>query len=381
MKTVKRRLGGRIRSAQTRIVVSAVKKRNKYTWALRTLGALAVWLGLVAFGPQFRMQRFAEMLSTHAQIPVQVPTKPASPAQQKEIPEVGGVKKVNVNLVRLYVTVRDKHGAIVTNLQKSDFKVYEDGVEQKISFFSKDMTDPITLAMMIDTSGSEEYMLNAEKSTASRFLRDILKKDDLATVISFDSNVNLLADFTDNQDLLQAAVDKATINVPVALGPTSLNLPGTVLYDAIVQVCSGQLPSEAGRKALIITTDAEDEGSTNSLKNAIEAAQQANAVIHVLLIADRGGFFARGALYGGGSVAHEMAEETGGRLINVRNDNDLDKAFDQISEELRSQYIVAYYPANQTANGAYRKVKVATTTQGLKVLTREGYYAPTRSSE
>ena len=359
-----------------------MKKRNNYTRLLRTPGALAVWLAVVAFGPQFRMPRFATALSVHAapfQIPVQVPTK--KPAEPKEIPQVTGTTKINGNLVRLYVTVRDKHNAVVTNLQKEDFKVYEDGVEQKIAFFSKDMTDPITLAMMVDTSGSEYNMLNSEKATASRFLRDILKKDDLASVLSFDSNVNLLADFTDSQDILQSAIDKATINVPVAMGPTSLNLPGTVLYDAIVQVCTGQLPSEAGRKALIITTDAEDEGSTNSLKNAVEAAQHANAVIHMLLIVDRGGFFARGALYSGSMVAREMAEQTGGRVISIRSDNDLDKAFDEISEELRSQYIVAYYPANAAANGTYRKIKVETAQPGLKVLTREGYYAPAHASD
>lgn len=356
-----------------------MKKRNHYKRTARTLGALAIWLAFMTFGPQFGMHPFAEMLSAHAQIPVQIPTK-QPPAQQKEVPQVGGTTRINVNLVRLYVTVRDKHGAIATNLEQKDFKVYEDGVEQKIAFFSKDMTDPITLAMMIDTSGSEEYMLDAEKQTASRFLRDILKKDDLATVISFDSNVNLLADFTDSQDVLQNAIDKATINVPIALGPTSANLPGTVLYDAISQVCSGQLPTEAGRKALIITTDAEDEGSQQTLKGAIESAQEANAVIHVLLIADRGGFFARGAFYSGGSAAHEMAEQTGGRVIAVRNNDDLDKAFDQISEELRSQYIVAYYPANQNANGAYRKIKLEVP-QGLRALTREGYYAPSRASD
>lgn len=356
-----------------------MNKRNKYKRALRTLEVLAAWLALAAFGPEFKMPRFASTLSAYAapfQIPVQVPTK--QPPESKNIPQSNQVKKINVNLVRLYVTVRDKHGGIVTNLQKTDFKVYENGAEQKIAFFSKDMTDPITLAMMIDTSGSEEYMLNSEKDTATRFVRDILKKDDLATVISFDTTVRLLADFTDNQEVLQDAIDKATIDVPVALGPTNANLPGTVLYDAIVQVCSGQLPSEAGRKALIITTDAEDEGSTNSLKNAVEAAQQANAVVHVLLIADRGGFFGRGVFYGGQMAANEMAEQTGGRVISIRNNDDLDKAFDQISDELRSQYIVAYYPSNTAMDGSYRKIKVAAS-QGLRVLTREGYYAPNRS--
>lgn len=357
-----------------------MKKRNHFARALRTLGILAAGLGLVAFGPQFKMQQFAGMLSVHAapfQIPVQIP--PKKPTEPKDVPQVSGTKQINVNLVRLYVTVRDKHGAIVTNLQKDDFKVFEDGTEQKIAFFSKDMTDPITLAVMMDTSGSEQYMLDAEKATASRFLRDILKKDDLATVISFDTTVNMLADFTDNQEVLQAAIDKAEINAPVAAGPTSLNLPGTVLYDAIGQICSGKLPEEAGRKALIVLTDAEDEGSTQTLKGAVYDAQEANAVIHVLLIADRGGFFTRGTFYSGSMVAQEMAQQTGGRVVAVRNDNDLDKAFDEISQELRSQYVVAYYPANATANGAYRKIKVEAG-KDLKVLTREGYYAPGRSN-
>ena len=353
-------------------------KRNNYARALRTLGALAAWVALVAFGPQFRMARFAEALSAHAQIPVQIPTK-QPPAQQKEIPQVSGTTRINVNLVRLYVTVRDKHGAIVTNLQKSDFKVYEDGTEQKIAFFSKDMTDPITLAMMIDTSGSQEPLLNAEKDTAARFVRDILKKGDLATVISFDTTVRMLADFGDDQAVLQSAIDKAEINAPVEVDSDD-DTPGTVLYDAINQVCAAKMPSETGRKALIILTDAEDEGSSSTMKSAIYAAQEANAVIHVLLIADRMAYYRAGQMYTGGMVASEMSEQTGGRVISIRNNNDLDKAFDQISEELRSQYIVAYYPANTAANGTYRKIKVQTS-QGLKVLTREGYYAPTRASE
>jgi VWFA-related protein len=359
-------------------------KRNKYRLPVISLAAIAAGLALLALSSQFEMREIPFALAAEAaprpQIPVQIPEK-KKPGQSKEIPQIGGRKKINVNLVRLYVTVRDKHGAVVPNLEQKDFHVFEDGKEQKISFFSKDMNDPITLAMMVDTSGSEQDLLSAEKETASRFLRDILKKDDLATVISFDTTVNMLADFTDDQDTLQKAIDKAEINAPVALGPSSTPLPGTVLYDAINQVCADKLPTETGRKALIILTDAEDEGSTSTLKSAIYAAQQANAVIHVLLIADTGGFFMRGAMYSGGSVAHDMAYQTGGRVISVRNDNDLDKAFNQISQELRSQYIVAYYPTDTSANGGFRKIKVDTEQKDLKVLTRAGYYAPTTNGE
>lgn len=359
-------------------------KRNKYRLPVISFAAMAACLALLALSSQSVMREIPFAVAAEAaprpQIPVQIPEK-KKPGQSREIPQIGGTKKINVNLVRLYVTVRDKHGAIVPNLEQKDFHVFEDGKEQKISFFSKDMNDPITLAMMIDTSGSEQELLSAEKQTASRFLRDILKKDDLATVISFDTTVNMLADFTDDQDTLQKAIDKAEINAPVALGPSSTPLPGTVLYDAINQVCADKLPTETGRKALIILTDAEDEGSTSTLKSAIYAAQQANAVIHVLLIADTGGFFMRGAMYSGGSVAHDMAYQTGGRVISVRNDNDLDKAFNQISQELRSQYIVAYYPTDTSANGGFRKIKVDTEQKDLKVLTRAGYYAPTTNGE
>ena len=118
---------------------------------------------------------------SRAQIPVQIPVKKPDAQQKKQQQQPNeGVTHVTVNLVRLYVTVRDHHGAIIQNLEKKDFRVFEDGKEQTISFFSKDMTDPITLAMMIDTSGSEEDFLGAEKEAASRFLRDILRKDDLA---------------------------------------------------------------------------------------------------------------------------------------------------------------------------------------------------------
>ncbi|MFZ0213285.1 MAG: VWA domain-containing protein [Candidatus Acidiferrales bacterium] len=361
-------------------------------FAARTVFVAAVLLGLAAIAaPQIWMHGFGIVSAASRaaiaapgawpQIPVQIPVKkPKTADQTKDLPQTG-TTRIQVKLVRLYVTVRDKHGAIVPNLEEKDFHVYEDGTEQKIAFFSKDMTDPITLAMMIDTSGSQTNLLGAEKETASRFVRDILKKNDLVMALSFDSDVNMLADFTDDQEILQRAIEKAEINAPVAIGPTSQNTPGTVLYDAIYRVCNEKMPEEAGRKALIILTDAEDEGSTETEKNAILAAQDANAVIHVLLIAERAAYFMSGQMYTGGAVAHEMATQTGGRVISIRNNNDLDKAFDQISEELRSQYIVAYYPSNTTADGTFRKVKVETTDKDLHTLARAGYYAPSNANQ
>jgi VWFA-related protein len=371
------------------IVSIAMKTRRDYTMGVRLIASVAAcfFFATVAI-PQSWMQRLLPGLLAPAevyafQIPVQIPTqKPPTKQQEQNPPGTVGVTRVRVNMVRLYVTVRDKHNGIVPNLQKQDFKVFEDGKQQTIALFSNQMTDPLTLGMLIDTSGSQQGLLNAEKETAAEFLRKVMRKDDLAMVMSFDTELNLLADWTDNQQTLDDAIDKAEINVPIALGPApNLNQTGTALYDAIYQECRDKLASQTGRKAIIILTDAEDEGSQHTLDEAIMAAQQANTVVHILLIANRAAYFMSGQMYSGGMVANRIAKDTGGRVISIRGEKDLDKAFQEISDELRSQYIVGYYPTNTSANGSFRAVKVETTQEGLRVLTRKGYYAPSSESQ
>ncbi|HKW90186.1 MAG TPA: VWA domain-containing protein [Candidatus Acidoferrales bacterium] len=358
-----------------------MKTGGDYTLSvLRYAAIVAAFVCLGAAAPECWMHAnaMASPAAAKSPSPQIIVAKPGAvkPAKGQDQPQ--GVTRVQVNVVRLYATVRDKHNAIITNLSKDDFRVFEDGQQQQIAIFSKDMTDPITLAMMIDTSPSQQGLLSAEQETGSEFLQQILKKDDLAMVLSFDSNVNLLADFSDNQETLQKAIQRAEINAAINAGPVpQANQAGTVLYDAIYQTCRNALSQQAGRKAMIILTDAEDEGSTHTLDDAIQAAQEANAVVHVLLIVNRGFYFQQGAMYGGASAASKLAKETGGRVISIRGAKDLDKAFQEISEELRNQYVIGYYPTNKTDDGSFRKVKVETTTSGQKVLTREGHYAPT----
>jgi len=290
----------------------------------------------------------------------------------------GPVIKSEVTLVNLFATVRDKNKRIVTTLTEPDFKVTEDGQEQKIAFFNKEVSLPITLGLLLDTSGSEQRMLGSIQEAGSRFLHRVLRKGDEAMIISFDSDVDLLSDFTDDRGQLDRAVNKARINVPgggmIAGNPGpiggSQQITGTALYDAIYLACNDKLNGEAGRKAIVIVTDAQDEGSKVKLEEAIEAAQRTDTVIHVLLVADR--------MYGGGNtgVAHHLAEETGGRMIIVNSEKHLEEAFDQISEELRSQYTLGYYPTNTAKDGKFRKIKVETKDHDLKVLARKGYYAP-----
>jgi VWFA-related protein len=295
-----------------------------------------------------------------------VPALPQEPAPQ------GPTIKTEVNLVNLFVTVRDKKKHVITNLKKEDFRILENDQEQKVAFFSAETTLPITLGLLIDTSGSEQNRLPAEQEAASRFLHQVLRKGDEAMVISFDLDVDMLSDFTDDHAQLQRAIHHAQVN---AAGPmvTPGTLPsgpnGTHFYDAVWVACGEKLATEAGRKALVIITDAEDFGSKVRLEEAIEAAERTNTVVHVLLVHDPG--------YGWRpDVAHKMAEQTGGRVIEVSSEKHLQEAFDQISEELRQQYTVGYYPTNGSRDGTFRKIKVEATDKELKVLARKGYYAP-----
>ncbi len=300
----------------------------------------------------------------------------APPAMPQEPPVQGETIKTQVSLVNLFATVRDKNKRIVGDLKQEDFKITEDNQDQKISFFSKEVALPITLALLLDTSGSEQFMLSAIQDAGSSFLRRILRKGDMALVMSFDSDVDLLSDFTDDHGQLDRAVRRSRINIPSGgsiggnPGPVgSRQITGTALYDAIYLACGEKLNSEAGRKAIVIVTDADDQGSKVRIEEAIEAAQRTDTVIHVILVAD--------PRFGANtSAAKKLAEETGGRVLNASSEKKLMEAFDEISAELRSQYTLGYYPTNSQRDGKFRKIKVETANHDLKVLARKGYYAP-----
>ncbi len=300
----------------------------------------------------------------------------APPAMPQEPPVQGETIKTQVSLVNLFATVRDKNKRIVGDLKQEDFRITEDNQDQKISFFSKEVALPITLALLLDTSGSEQFMLSAIQDAGSSFLRRILRKGDMALVMSFDSDVDLLSDFTDDHGQLDRAVRRSRINIPSGgsiggnPGPVgSRQITGTALYDAIYLACGEKLNSEAGRKAIVIVTDADDQGSKVRIEEAIEAAQRTDTVIHVILVAD--------PRFGANtSAAKKLAEETGGRVLNASSEKKLMEAFDEISAELRSQYTLGYYPTNSQRDGKFRKIKVETANHDMKVLARKGYYAP-----
>lgn len=292
--------------------------------------------------------------------------------------------KVNVNVVNLFFNVKDKRGGLVPNLAKDEFEVYEDGKPQTIKYFSSESNQPLTLGLMIDSSASQMRVLEDEKVVGAQFLREVLRKDDLAFVISFDVNVDLLQDYTNDASELRRAMNRAKINSGGAGGglpglgggplPTSNNPRGTLLFDAVYLASNEKLAREVGRKAMILLTDGEDQGSQTRNRQAIEAAQKADSIVYVIMIADRG--FYGGFGYSGDKEMKKMAEETGGRVINAGNKPEkLKEAFDQIANELRSQYNVGYTPTNSARDGSFRKVEVRVKS-GLKVQARQGYYAP-----
>ena len=217
--------------------------------------------------------------------------------------------KVNVEVVQLFFNVKDKHGALIPNLNKDNFDLFEDGQPQTIKYFKAESDLPLTLGMLIDSSGSQMRVLDMEKEVGASFLESTLRPKDEAFVISFDVDITLLQDFTNSVSRLRHALNEAKINtggVGCSGGPIGPQGPipcsasgqrGTALYDAVYLASHDEFSHEVGRKAMILLTDGEDEGSRLKIKDAIEAAQKADAICYVLLIADRG-FYGFGGYHG-----------------------------------------------------------------------------------
>jgi VWFA-related protein len=306
--------------------------------------------------------------------------------QQQDSQEPVTTLKANVNVVQLFFNVKDKHGALIPNLTKDDFEVAEDGKPQTIKYFTAESNLPLTLGILIDSSGSQRNVLEMEKEVGGAFLKQILTDKDLAFVIDFNVDASLLQDYTRDVHRLQKALNSVKINsnfitgtpLPGAGGgpvPTAQSQAGTVLYDAVYLSAHDMLSKEVGRKAMILLTDGQDEGSRLKIKDAIEAAQKSDTIVYVLLCADRGGYFSAGMMYSGEGDMHKMTEPTGGRVINVGNKFDkLREAFDQIATELRSQYNIGYTPTNTKRDGGYRKLEIKNK-QSYKIQSRAGYYA------
>jgi len=310
--------------------------------------------------------------------------EPAPDAQQeKALPPPGQTLKVSTEVVDVYAVVKEKNGHLVPDLTQDDFQITEDNVPQTIKYFSKQTDTPLTMGIMVDTSPSQERVLPVEQEQAKVFLRQVVRPKDLAFVLHFDIEVELLQDFTADVERLSHAIDGTVINGG-GQGPLPGTFPGadnvgaTHLYDAVWLASNELLKNEVGRKVLILMTDGEDQGSKEKLTSALEAAQRSDVIIYSVEISDTSFYHLRGMGYGGDSVLHKLSDETGGHVVPVKNSQQTAEAFQQIARELRTQYLLGYTPTNTHHDGSYRKIKVEVKSGNYKVQSRRGYYAPSQ---
>ena len=202
------------------------------------------------------------------------------------------VIKVDVDLVNILASVRNKSGALVGNLNKDDFKIFEDGKEQTIKNFTRETDLPLTIGLLVDTSGSQARLIDIERRAADQFFSKVLRPKDEAFLIQFGTEAELLQDSTNSPRLLREALGQLRLSVPVGglhpgPVPTMQNMAGTVLYDAVYLAANDRLKTEVGRKAIVVITDGVDEGSKLSRDKSIEAAQKADSIIYSIYYVDR----------------------------------------------------------------------------------------------
>lgn len=300
-------------------------------------------------------------------------------AQQEQLPTI----KVEVDVVNVLCSVHTKRGGLVADLSRDDFEVFEDGKKQEIRYFARETDLPLTIGLLVDVSVSQEGLIEAERRAGAQFFSQVLGKKDVAFLISFGAEAELLQDYTNSLPLLRAGLDRLRVSAshtglhpgPV---PTASQPRGTILFDAVYLAADEKLRGEVGRKAIILITDGVDQGSRMKLTQAIEAAHRADAIIYGIYYYDAG-FYRRG--YGGFGFGmsdadlRRMSEDTGGRLMKVERRGTLEEIFSQIQAEMRSQYAIGYTPSNSVKDGSFRRIEIRTRNRDLKVRSRKGYFA------
>lgn len=300
-----------------------------------------------------------------------------SPAKKEPDQDQPASIKVDVDVVSVLTSVRDKKGTLIPNLEEKDFTIFEDGKPQTIKYFSRETDLPLTIGLLIDVSGSQRNLIETERNAASQFFAQVLRKKDLAFLISFGEEAELLQDSTGSPKMLTAGLNDLRVSSGVQgihPGPVPTAGPprGTVLYDAVYLAANDKLKMEVGRKVIVVISDGVDQGSRLSLNQAIEAAQKADAVIYGIEYYDSSAYGFGG---GGGGTLKKLAEETGGHAFRVDRRNTLQQVFKDIQDEMRSQYAIGYTPTNELKDGGYRKVEIKLASKDLKAQARKGYYA------
>jgi VWFA-related protein len=274
--------------------------------------------------------------------------------------------KVDVDVVNVLCTVHDKHGALVTDLKKEDFEVLENGRRQEIRYFARDADLPLTVALLVDVSGSVKEFIDKEKGAALQFLESALRPTDHAVLLGFSSTIVLWQDFTSSPELLRIALARLR-PIPFRGLPVEGPVPSTLLYDAVYQTAREKLREVPGRKVMIVVSDGLDNGSRNHADTAIGALEATNTISYGICYEGK---------FSGCSFLKELSEPTGGSMFEAGKKVPLSRIFQTIEEEMRSQYAIGFLPANRARDGSFRKLEVRVHSKGLRVRARKGYYAP-----
>ena len=288
-----------------------------------------------------------------------VPARPQEP-----------VIRVNVRLVRMLVTVKDSNGQLIGSLNKSDFAVFDNGVKQDIAVFERQTEQPLSVALMLDSSASVGIELRYELDSASKFLKGFVVEgnpDDAAALYTFDWRTTLVKGYTRRFAVLDQALRQ--------IKPSG----GTSMYDAIYLVSQG-LEDREGRHVMVIVTDGGDTTSSKDFHQALEAAQRADAVIYPIVVIPISNNAGRNT--GGENALTTMAAGTGGRVFTPSSALELDRAFADILRDLRTQYLIGYYPKDiPPTKDRYHTLKVTAQGRNLRVVTRSGYYGDSDASK
>jgi Ca-activated chloride channel family protein len=326
------------------------------------------------------------------------PAPSPSPSPRDELPQDSDeVVKFDTDLTNLFFTAADKNRRFINTLKAEDIRVLEDGQPQEIFTFQQNIDLPLSIAILVDTSISEERTLPDEKVAARAFLEAVIRGNkDEAAVLSFTGDTTLEQGFTSNLSRLGRAIDRiefvppsgyvgggVIVNGTPPISGTNQSLAGsTAIWDAVWATAEELVSTSAEhtRRAIILLTDGEDTSSHMKMHEAIERAQKADAFVYAIGIGDR--YVANvdeGAL-------RKIAEQTGGRAYFPKRESDLHDAFAQIQRDLREQYLIAYSPSNKARDGSYRRIEIqlvnpALKQQNLKLNYRSGYFAKTANGD
>jgi Ca-activated chloride channel homolog len=293
----------------------------------------------------------------------------AAPQMRARVEAQQPAFRSGVDLVSLNITVADPTGRFVTDLEPTAFQVFEDGVKQEVTFFNRSNL-PIALSLLLDTSASMEDKLQTAQEAAVGFARK-LRPSDLAQVVDFDSRVSIAQAFTSNVSDLEAAIRKTSPG-----GSTSLH---NAIYIALKELKKVQARSseDIRRQAIVVLSDGEDTSSLVSFDEVLELAKRSETAIYSIGLRSRGPERVRGSFNESDFVLRQLAQETGGKAFFARASAELSGIYEQISDELSSQYMVGYSSKNPKRDGAWRRIVVRVAGAGATARTKQGYYGPT----